>query len=90
MALRDSGNRPVTPLLRTPLRLQPGGGFAALGGGLEERLALRDQDGQTTGRGRAQGFAFLFEQGSAVRRVFDLLVAVVGAGMGSDFGRAWP
>ena len=58
---------------------EPGGGFAALEGGLKERLAFRNQSGQTTGSGRAQGLAFSLEQGLAVRGVFDLLVPVVGA-----------
>ena len=40
-----------------------GGGFAALEGSLKERLTLRNQSGQTTGSGRAQGLAFLLEQG---------------------------
>ena len=67
---------------------EPAGGFAALEGSLKERLTFRNQSGQTTGSGRAQGLAFLLEQGLTVRGVFDLLVPVVGAAMRSDFGRA--
>ena len=70
------------------LRGEPGGGFAALEGGLQEGLTFRDQSGQTTGSGRAQGLAFLLEQGLAVGGVLDLLVPVVGAAMGSDYGGA--
>jgi len=68
------------------LRGEPGGGFAVLESGLQERLTFRNQSGLTTGSRCTQGLAFLFEQGLAMREVFDLLVAVVGAAMGSDFG----
>src|SRR5208283_2913350 len=69
-------------------RGEPGGRFAALEGGLQEGLTFRHQSGQTAGGRCAQGLAFLFEQGLAMGGVFDVLVAVVGAAMGSDFGRA--
>ena len=65
-----------------------GGRFTALKGGLQEGLAFRDQRGQTTGGGGAQRLAFLFEQGAAVLRLFDLLMPVIGAAVGSDFGGA--
>src|SRR5271157_319149 len=70
------------------LRGEAGGGFAALEGGLEESLAFRDPSGQTAGRGRAQGLAFLFEQGLAMGGILDELMAVIGAAMRSDFGQA--
>ena len=46
---------------------EPGGGFAVLEGGLQERLTFWDQRSQTTGSGGVQGLAFLFEPGLAVR-----------------------
>jgi hypothetical protein len=67
---------------------EPGGGFATLESGLEEGLTFRDQDGQTGGGGRAQGFAFLYEQSLTVSGIFDELVPVIGAAMRGDFGGA--
>src|SRR5579883_2433707 len=66
----------------------PEGGLAALESGLKESLAFRNQGGETSGSGRTQRLAFLFEQGLTVGGVFDLLVTIIGAAMGSDFGRA--
>ena len=70
------------------LNAEPGGRFAALEGGLKEGLALRDQDGQAAGGGRAQRLAFLFQQGGAVRGVFNELMAVIAAAVGSDLAHA--
>ncbi len=60
--------------------------FALLEGGVEEGLAFWDGDGQApTGR-RAQRLALLFEQGLEMGRIFDPLMAVVGAAVASHFG----
>src|SRR5207244_10369107 len=80
--------RPIVIEQAKQLSREPGGGFTVLEGGLKEGLAFRDQRGQTTGGGGAQRLAFLFEQGAAVLRLFDLLMPVIGAAVGSDFGGA--
>ena len=65
---------------------EAGGGFTVLEGGLKEGLAFRDQGGETASRGGSQGLAFLCEQGLAVSGIFDELMTMVGAAMGSYFG----
>ena len=89
--LAEGGGEFLSPIVieqAKELNGEPGGGFAVLKGGLKEGLAFRDHNRQTTGGGRAQGLAFLFEQGLAVSGVFDELMPVIGAGVSSDFGGA--
>ena len=79
--------------LDSPLGIEPaeelsgetGGGFTAREGGPKEGWAFWHQGGEAASRGGAQGLAFLFKQGLAVSGVFDELMTVIGAAMGSDF-----
>jgi hypothetical protein len=77
--------RPIIIEQAKELNGKSGGGFAVFEGGLQKGLAFRDQSGEAAGRSRAQGFAFLLEQGLAMQGVFNQLMAVIGAAMRGDF-----
>lgn len=65
---------------------EPGGRFTALEGGLKKGLTFQHQSGAAASGGGARSLAFLLEQDLAASGIFDQLMAVEGAVVGSDFG----
>jgi hypothetical protein len=61
-----------------------GYGFAALKGGGEKALDLRDGMFESRGGGRSQGFAFEFDEVGDMNRVVYALMTVVAAPVASD------